>query len=291
MGFDICYFSGTGNSLAVARGIAERVNGRLVSIPAAVGQPRLDPQAGRIGIVFPAYMAHLFSVPLVVERFVRKLEGIGSRYLFAVCTCGGYESVNALPALESLAGIVRACGGTLSAAFSIRLPMNTLDYEHIPVPISQDQEAMFERCRKRLDALCRLVSEGRRSGHRRAKTLFNRLMSPLYRALSPAYLVALRKNAGVPEDSPLGFRELIPLTDARLHADAGCDGCSTCAAVCPVGNIGMVEGRPAWRHRCEMCLACAEWCPRRAIHTPWRADGKYYHHPAVTLADMMGQAR
>ena len=103
MPMEIYYFSGTGNSLVVARDIAEKTKTRLISIPTVVDQERIKTDADCIGIVFPSYLAHLYGIPLVVEKFVKKLDGIGGKYIFAVCTCGGYRSVNALPTLKNLA--------------------------------------------------------------------------------------------------------------------------------------------------------------------------------------------
>lgn len=50
---EIYYFSGTGNSLAVARNIAEKTKANLISISSAMqdGETRLTTDS--IGIVFP----------------------------------------------------------------------------------------------------------------------------------------------------------------------------------------------------------------------------------------------
>jgi flavodoxin len=53
---EIYYFSGTGNSLAVAREIAKGLRGQLLSIPAAVRKGRVELKGECIGIVFPAYV-------------------------------------------------------------------------------------------------------------------------------------------------------------------------------------------------------------------------------------------
>lgn len=63
------------------------------------------------------------------------------------------------------------------------------------------------------------------------------------------------------------------------------------AAVCPAGNIDMVDGRPVWNHRCELCCRCIHLCPAGAIQAGSRTEGRQrYRHPDVTVADMERQA-
>ena len=83
---EIYYFSGTGNSLAVARDIAEKNNGKLIPIASVMDKDRISPDSDVIGIIFPVYFALFGGIPLIVERFIRKLENINSKYIFAVCT-------------------------------------------------------------------------------------------------------------------------------------------------------------------------------------------------------------
>ena len=288
---EIYYFSGTGNSLAVARGITKGLGCELLSVPVAVRGQQVEPKADCIGIVFPAYLAQLYGVPLIVERFVSRLVGIEKKYIFAVATCGGYESFNALPALKNLSKLIKARGGRIALLHSIRLPMNNLDYSHIPIPISKDQDLMFERGHRKIAAICDDVRRTGRTRHGIAKSILNVAMSPLYLALKGVYLKELRKFAKEPEGSNLGFRDLIPRIDKSIQCDDQCDSCGTCAQICPAENIAMNEGRPTWLHHCEMCLACAEWCPREAVHHCMRADGNFYRHPEVKVSDMLRQAR
>ena len=63
---DIYYFSGTGNSLAIAQNIAEELGDtRLIPIPKAV-QNGLDTTAPQLGLVFPVYV---WGLPRMVADF------------------------------------------------------------------------------------------------------------------------------------------------------------------------------------------------------------------------------
>jgi len=91
MNSEIYYFSATGNSLVVARELARRINGKVISIPSVVDSERITTEADVIGIVFPVYFASLggSGIPFIVEKFVRKLDTVDSRRIFAVCTHSG----------------------------------------------------------------------------------------------------------------------------------------------------------------------------------------------------------
>ena len=192
MSTEVFYFSGTGNSLSVARDIAQKAHGTLTAMASAMNRGHSSTRARKIGLVFPAYMAQLNGRPLIVARFIEELENIDSKYIFAVCTCGGYEDFNGLPTLRNLSRLVRSLGGRISAEYSIRLPMNTLDYSHIPLPIDKDQDKMFKTCDRTVLEICQTVARGAKSRHRVVKALLNLVMTPLYLMLRRIYYKDLR---------------------------------------------------------------------------------------------------
>jgi len=287
MGIKIYYFSGTGNSFIVARDIAKRVNADLISIPKVMDMDKIQIDAETIGIIFPSYIAPLAGIPHIVEGFVKKIANIESIKIFAVCTCGGYECVNALPSLKKLRQIIISCGGKLSAEYSTRLPMNNLDYDHIPIPINRDQDVIISRSKTKIDIICFRILKGKGTKYKNVKTLLVLLMTPMYKLIRQPVMKALRKKAKEPIESRLKYFELMQLTDKSIVVDEKCNGCGTCARVCPVNNIEIVGSKPQFQHKCEMCFACDEWCPSNAIHHWSRAEGVKYHHPEVKLSDML----
>ncbi len=282
----VYYFTGTGNCLAVARRVAHRLGCQPISISDVIDQATIRTGACTVVIIFPTYLAALYGVPIIVERFISKFEHLESKHLFAICTCGGYEIVNAVPALRNLNKFVRQQGARLSGEYSVRLPMNNLDYEHIPVPIETDSTAIIRNAEAQIDDICRRITRRRNGKHHFIRRLFTVVMAPMYTIMARSTMKSLRELAGEPSDSPLGFRELIPLTDKSIRIDENCTGCGICASICPVKNIELVDGRPVWQHRCEMCFACDEWCPSMAVHHWGRPNGAKYHHPEVVTRDM-----
>jgi formate hydrogenlyase subunit 6/NADH:ubiquinone oxidoreductase subunit I/flavodoxin len=288
---EIYYFSGTGNSLVLARSLAEKLGGELISVSSVIDRTGIKTQADEIGIVFPAYMAQMYGVPLIVERFIRKLEDIDLKYLFCVCTCGGYENFNALPAMKNLGKLMKNLGGKLSAEYSMKLPMNNQDYSLIPTPIEKDPEVILKQMPAKIDYICSRLKKRKKDSLWIVKILLNWFFAPMYALLKRFYITAIIKYAKEPKDTKKTWRELMPLTDRSYSFNDNCNGCAACTKVCPVKNIIMQDHRPAWQGRCELCLACAEFCPEKAIHNCWRPDGNHYHHPEVTVADLMKQSK
>ena len=80
----ILYFSGTGNSLVIARQLSERLDEPLLSLYDAAAQDLT--QEKRVGLVFPTYD---FNLPPAVRMLVGRLKLSPKAYVFAVITCGG----------------------------------------------------------------------------------------------------------------------------------------------------------------------------------------------------------
>jgi len=79
----VFYFTGTGNSLYVAKELDEEIK----SIPQAIKQERLEFSADSIGIVCPVY-GH--EMPGMVKEFIRS-AALDTGYLFIVLTYGAHH--------------------------------------------------------------------------------------------------------------------------------------------------------------------------------------------------------
>jgi ferredoxin/flavodoxin len=288
---EIYYFSGTGNSLAVARDIAEKLSAKLVSIPSVMESERLRPEADAVGFVFPVYHG---SLPFIIHRFIQKLAGLDKAYLFAICTYGDSPGL----ALKELGRALQSAGGELAAGFSVHMPYNYLTpparlagffasfgLREIPV---HKQQALFAAWHSRIKPITAFVSARKTGCLETDAEVISGLVERLNLKETLGKSVWLRRIAGYAGPANRPFHECIQAMDVAFRADEKCTGCGLCARVCPVNNIALVGGRPTWQHRCEQCFACLQWCPQAALQFRRQtANTKRYHHPDIMLRDLM----
>jgi ferredoxin/flavodoxin len=262
MNAETYYFSGTGNSLTVGRDIAKKIYGKLISIPSVMDRETFTTDADIIGIVSPAYY---MRIPGIVARFIGNLTNLQSKYIFVIVTVGGVAG----GILERFSEAIGARGGHLAAGFIVRMPANYIhDAGALPVFL---QNFMFRNWKKRADKIADHISS-RKIG---LQEKFNPLMTYIFSSrIDKRYLGGA----------------LSPDIDKNFWTDNKCNECGICLRVCPVRNIVMVNGKPAWQHHCEKCLACIQWCPRQAIqYRNATIKRKRYHHPDVKLSDVLKQ--
>lgn len=286
----IYYFSGTGNSLIVARNIAERINGKLIPVAAVIEEECIKVDSDVVGIVYPVYHQ---GIPFIIKRFINSINEADKKYIFGVCTHGGGPGIS----LEYLDNILRTKGGKLDAGFAVKMPYNyitpsfaiknfysTFTLREIDI---DKQQKMFRQWENKLESVCQIIESKKKCKLETNSEIIERLVDCLNLRETLQKKVWL-KIAGYEGNTNLSFLESLQLMDCGFNWDDKCNSCGVCSDICPVSNIEMVDGRPVWQHRCEQCFACLQWCPKEAIQFSKRtAEGKRYHHPDVVLTDML----
>jgi len=264
---EICYFSGTGNSLAVARDLAGKLDAKLTPVVSTMDHESVNIEADAVGFVFPLYD---FKPPTVVEDFVRKLEDIDSKYLFAVCTYG----IASAQSLQHLAKVIESCGGQLSAGFAVGMPHSGIGSGRVT---KAQQEGMFEKWKDRLEEVCDSISRKEEGKIESSHLLFD-FFQPRIISMVP-FLLKFLKQVLFKGTQSLAFT-----------SSKDCNGCGICERICPLNNIEMVDDKPVWSDNCVSCFACLNWCPQEAIGLGgFDANIKNYHHPEVKISDMLRQ--
>ena len=257
----IYYFSGTGNSLAVAKSIQTKLgaDAELTKITAALrdNPPRIA--ANVVGIIFPVYA---WGPPQLVEQFIKRVDITQPQYLFLVATHGGGPE----NALAYAANVLRRKQLRVDAAFDIQMPNNYITGSN---PSSaEDARALIQRQASALETIALNIKEQRKIPVASTPSLFGKIKS---RVIHPLFTA----NA---------FRQ-----GKKFTVSDACTHCGVCAKMCPVENIRLNQQQtPEWGTRCEWCLACINWCPARAIESGDATAGRNrYHHPDVARHEMM----
>jgi len=253
----IYYFTGTGNNLAVAKGIQRELENTTI-LPIAVlrDQKEIPTEYDMIGICAPSYYSH-------VPPFVMKcLEGVTygeKQIIFTVIGCAG----NRGHAVEDIREIVESCGKTVKYEFSVMLPGNyILNYSAFPMIL---QNAILKRSNKKIIKIAEILKAGG-AGIQMGKSL-------LFTKKIKEQVVDIINNYGEVVKQYIVSKE--------------CIKCGSCVNICPVNNITMEETGVKFGDGCQQCMACIQWCPQKAIDKDKIAETRTrYHHPAINLGDI-----
>jgi len=244
----IFWFSGTGNSLYVAKFLAEELGGaKLVRITEEAFGEAVGGEGAKVGFAFPSYYCNL---PRAMRAFAERLEIKSGSYVFAVVAMGaiGQGSVGGLKKLLSKKGTALDYGkGVLTPANYV------MKYD----PAESNK---FTGMNPKIDSALSKIAEEIKTGKRSVKSI-------------PFAASNLYKD--------------VEALDARFVTNDGCDGCGVCEKVCPVNNIRIESGAPVWKRRCEHCAACISWCPKKAIdYGSLTQARRRYRNPKITLEEM-----
>jgi ferredoxin len=258
----ILYFSATGNSLAVARLLAERLNERLMLLTEAVQQDLTAEK--RIGMVFPSYD---FNLPPALPDMIARLKISPQSYVFTVVTCGSAAG----NCIWTLRRLLREKGIELAYSHKVSMPDNSaLAFGRNP----NKQLGKFDRVPARMELI---VRELQAESHTLHYSWFGLLSWLLGR--------------------PAVTRGMIHFLGPKVIVDK-CNGCGTCVRVCPMNNITLqprsVQTGEAVQvaltgDHCTVCLACVHACAQQAISTNGQQARKdrQYRHPQIKLKDLL----
>lgn len=249
----IFYFTGSGNSMWIAKKLGENLNQAAKNIAAYREETEVEISDDIIGFVFPTYMNDL---PWIAKEFLLKLKVPEDVYCFGVMTSNHGKSGRAFSSMNQ--GLA-ASGAELSAVFDIKMPGNC-----IPSTEEENQQRL-RMAPARIEEVCRAVRE---------RTVNFRMNSkkPTADFVKKSYLY--------------GTHSLKRFTLLKkFSCTENCSGCGTCAEVCPMDNIKITGGKVIHGKDCAACYACLHWCPHHAILPviPTLKKRKQYTHPEVSL--------
>ncbi len=251
----IFYFSGTGNSYAVARFLSDHLGEHLVDIAQAMEKKETEfffREEEKLGFVFPIYA---WAPPKMVIDFIKKfvLNAENQPYTFGVCTCGG----SAGKAMDMLEDALSKKGIAMDSGYSVVMPDN-----YVLMFKVDSQEAQAEILQKAQGTMERILDSVKQQKRKFYRVKKGRAGGLLTGVVSPAFQRFATKTKS-------------------FYATEACIHCGLCEKICTSSCIQLEDGIPHWvKERCNMCLACVNRCPKGAIQYGKKTKDKgQYVHP------------
>ena len=252
----IFYFSGTGNSLYVAKKLASFMGEATVHSMANY-QPsgQLGGEGEAIGFIFPSYYG---KMPRFVSKFVSEIDIHPDAWIFCLSTMGIALGTGSLKDCEKA---LNARGLTLQYGRGVTMPRNYIMKYN---PLTAETAMKYN---KRADEKLAQVAEDIKA--KKAGIHMGLISWGMYLSTDTLY-----KN--------------IEALDDKFFAESQCNSCGLCEKVCPVQNIKLVDGIPQWQHHCEHCVACIQLCPQEAIQYGTKTKTRRrYHNPEINITELL----
>ena len=279
MSTEIYYFSGTGNSLHVARELQKRIpESTLIPMVSLLNEDIIETKGETIGFVFPVYLS---STPAPVRRFLKKIDLKPTQYIFSVTTNCGYPG-KVYIYLEKL---MKRKGKNIDSYFALKMMGNSPKGVMPSFMIAQDWasritkeaiSALDYEVQNKLDTIHKvIISKGKNIGkdNPNPPNLFMKYINRLLQL-------------------PVEWASEYTHPKINFYADSTCTGCKICEKVCLSKKVKMKNGKPLWQKdiNCYYCYACFNFCPEQSILVKnyTHKDGRYYH-PDVTAKDIAEQ--
>ncbi|MBO4459058.1 MAG: EFR1 family ferrodoxin [Clostridiales bacterium] len=240
----IFYFSGTGNSRFVAKGIARTIGQEAVDITTytrTMERPDFT-DTGVYVFVCPSYMSAPARAMTDFVEWAGFPQGVKAYF---IVTCAA--SMGITPRVSS--EICDKKGMKFMGAEQIEMPQNYI--AHFTTKQVEENIDIIEKAENEIERISGLIRNGE---------------------------VLECKKIGAVEYSVTKWVRDVYYKDfmktKKFKATDKCIACGKCTKVCPLSNITIENKRPVWGDKCTHCMACINQCPVDAIEYGKGSVGK-----------------
>jgi len=231
----VVYFSGTGNSKYCAERLAGLTEDRVINsaefIKNGIAAELISDKPWIF--VCPVYA---WQMPGVFADFIRSGSFDGRNDAYFVLTCGG-ESGSAAEYIKTLCA---EKGMNFRGAADVVMPDNYIVM--FKAPTAEESKGIIAEADKALEKIALSIRKGEALPEKKTG-LLDKIKSGFVNK---------------------GFSQLYIKAD-KFRVTDKCVSCGKCVDLCPLGNIRMADGRPAWGAKCTQCMACISYCSTEAI--------------------------
>lgn len=285
MNTQIYYFSGTGNSMFIAKELQRRIpEAELIPMVSLLEysirtQKPIRLGSGSVGLVFPV---HALTLPIAVKRFLEHADVSACSYFFAVATRGG----SAFKGFEKINRLLAKKGKQLDARCILNMGNNEARHGPYAAPTQAELSSMEETALRKLDELAECLQNRRKYLHEDADKKYDIVENPILNHLMENLVVT-----GIAASEYIGGVQY-------FFNDERCSGCGSCEKVCLSQKITMHDGKPVWQRNvlCYMCFACLNYCPLQSVQIKSipgvpssTRENDRYSHPYASAADIAAQ--
>jgi len=274
----IFYFSGTGNSLFIAKRLKENLeNSELMPIVKFLSKKNREIESCTLILVFPV---HALTIPLPVRSFLKKMNFKKVKYFACVATrLGTY--FNDFKRIERYTYPKK-----VDSQFIINMGDNDIKKKNYRKPSKDKLKELEDIALKELSQAIEIIQNKK-----------------IYKPKDIHFL----------EPLPYGdYRDKIAwwfipklMTFSKIiggvnyfYTNSKCNNCGICSIICTSGKISMKDKIPVWDKNilCYMCYACVNFCPKEAIDIKsiiwvksYSHENERYSHPYTKVSDIQNQ--
>lgn len=231
------YLSGTGNTKHCIEKLVGLLDDSAKVLP--LESPDVIEEIRSAEEIVLGYPTQYSNAPYMVRDFIRQNESIWKgKKILCVATMGAFSGDGA----GCTARLFKKYGAHILGGLHIKMPDSVCDSKLLKKSLDENREIV-------------------RQADRKIEDVVHNIKNDKYPREGITFLSHL---AGLFGQRLWFYHKTTGYTD-KLNVSSACIGCGRCAALCPMQNITIVEGKAVASDRCTMCYRCISHCPEKAI--------------------------
>ncbi len=244
----IFVFSGTGNTLFVARQLSKHLDQKCIALRRDTLVQLPDVALDDKEPVIWAFPVYAWGIPPVIEKLIATMQpskAMSRAVHHAVITYGDDAGTIGRQWRHLLA----AKGLRPGSVYGVRMPNTYICLPGFDVDSTELTEQKLADASETVTHIATDIAANQNGDNH----------TDSYR---PGAMPGIKSGVLRP------FFHKFLMSPSRFHSTDACIGCGKCARQCPTGNITMTCDKPVhpqWGSNCAFCLACYHVCPRHAV--------------------------